>query len=292
MNRRRIVAAVALLAGILVTPASAQFNTAFNHLKCYKINGDAFLTNLIVDNQFGRERIFKLKPVLLCAPTRKICCQGQATSTHDTTCVQIPCPPDHSLNQPAPVDHFKCYKILPKDCIGFNTTVATDCPAVGKFVKNFFAVDLTDQFHTEPNVAVGAPQILCAPVLKVVVRPSTTTTVTTIQTTTTTTTTTTLPCRDVAQPGQPPMCAGTCPPGSGLECVFIPSNSQCTCEIPCAPQGPVPQTCNNQFCPNAGQQCIPNATSPCSCCYPPGFPCTAGSDCCSGACNAATLACQ
>jgi hypothetical protein len=182
------------------------------------------------------------------------------------------------------VPHFKCYKIGVKTCTDAAGTVV-DCSTITKFAKNTIQMNLHDQFGNE-TVFLGAPKLLCAPVVKQIVGQTTTTA--TIQTTTSTTvstTTTTIPCRDISQPGTPAVCAGDCPPGTGLACVFIPGGLGCTCELPCALQGPVPQVCNNQFCPKAGQQCLTTAVNPCGCCYPPaGGPCASASDCCFGNC--------
>lgn len=277
--------AATLLALGLAAPAAAQFDPAFNHLKCYRIRpqpgtSGGVVKTLLAENQFGRERIVKLTPVLLCAPTKKICCSNAADVPG---CTQVSCPPDPTPNQPAAVDHFKCYKIGVKFC----DQASAACTTLAKAPKGIPAT-LVNQFGTE-KVLIGPAKLLCTPVLKII---DTTSTTTSTQTTTTeSTTTTTLPCRDVAQPGQAPMCAGSCPVGSGLECVFIGGTVGCTCEIPCALTAPAPQTCNMQFCPKAGQQCIPTAVNPCGCCFPSGGPCTTASDCCSGVCMA-TNACQ
>jgi hypothetical protein len=265
-----LVAGLARSAAAQGTACTTPNDPACNHLKCYQISDKPSTvvskTPIVqLDNQFGREVLFRLQPVLLCVPSQKACCNA-------TGCSVANCRPNPV---PAPgLPHFKCYKIKAKTCPN------GDCATLANFAKGKIAVNLLDQFGQELNVAVGKPVILCAPVLKTVVGASTTTTQTT--TTITQTTTTTMPCRDVAQPGTPPMCAGDCHPGSGLQCVFIPSAGTCNCEIPCALQG---TTCNNQFCPNATQQCVSNAVIPCGCCNLPGASCTAGSDCCSGTCN-------
>jgi len=288
MLRRSVQFGLAALVLGLAPSAVAQFDPQHNHLKCYRIKGKPIAVNLQLDNQFDRERVVQLTPVLLCAPTQKTCCAPGATAA--TPCQPIPCPADPSPNQPAPVDHFKCYKVKPTQCL--SPTTVNDCATPGRFPKNVFEVTLTDQFHTE-DVVVGLPQLLCTPVLKAVVRPTSTTTTSTTTTTicanppcVPTTTTTTIPCRNTAAAGQPPMCAGDCPPQ--LACVFISSTGQCMCETPCALSG---TACNQQFCPNAVQKCQPNATNPCGCCNFPGAPCSTGTDCCSGTCMA-TLTCQ
>ncbi|TMA39050.1 MAG: hypothetical protein E6J79_04635, partial [Deltaproteobacteria bacterium] len=95
----RLALAAGLIAGMLVTPASAQFSPQFNHLKCYKIKDTKVVQGVIADNQFGRERIFKLIPQLLCLPTRKLCCANPT----DPSCQPVPCPSDPTQFQPAPV---------------------------------------------------------------------------------------------------------------------------------------------------------------------------------------------
>jgi hypothetical protein len=284
---RPVSLACALLALGLASPAAAQFDPAFNHLKCYRIKpkpgtSGSIVKTLIAENQFGRERIVKLVPFFLCAPTKKTCCSNPPNVPG---CNPVPCQPDPLPTQPAPVDHFKCYKIGVKPC----DQASAACTTLAKAAKAIPAT-LINQFGTE-EVLIGPAKMLCTPVLKILQTPTTSTTVTTTTTVQQTTTTSTLPCRDISQPGQALMCAGSCPPGLGLECVFVPGIG-CTCELGCALQGPAPQTCNMQFCPKAGQQCIPNAVNPCGCCYPPGAgPCTANADCCSGNCDVANQVC-
>jgi len=276
MTFHKLAPLAAAVIGIgLAGPAAAQFDPAFNHLKCYRIKGPRVEKVFLAENQFGRERIVKLTPLFLCTPTKKICCSNPATVAG---CDQVPCLADPTPNQPAAVDHFKCYKIGVKFC----DPSSVACTTLAKAPKGIQAT-LVNQFGTE-DVLIGPAKMLCTPVLKIVTTNTTTTTQTTTTITqTTTTTTTTIPCRDVAQPGMAPMCAGDCP--APLACVFV-SAVGCTCEIPCALQG---ATCNNQFCPKAGQQCIANATSQCGCCFPQiGTPCTADSDCCFGNCMGGT----
>lgn len=271
---RALLAATAL--ATLAAPASAQFDPAFNHLKCYRIKGKAITKTLVLENQFGREKVVKLTPYLLCTPTKKTCCANPATVAG---CTPVPCPPDPTPNQPDAVDHYKCYKIAARYC----APVAGAPPCTSLAAMPPTLVTLVDQFVTE-QTRVGRPQILCAPVLKRVDSPTTTST-----TTTSTTTTTTTPCRDQSQPGTPPMCGGACPTGSGLACVFIPGVG-CTCELPC--ELLTSGACSMQFCPKAGQQCLSTPTNPCGCCYPPGAgPCTSAADCCSGVCTASGV-CQ
>lgn len=276
MYMLRFPLAAGVLVGLLATPALAQFDTAHNHLKCYAIRGPAIKGKWMLQNQFGREVIFKIQPKLLCAPTQKTCCDPAAVAAG---CQAVPCQPDPV--PPNPVHHYKCYRITFRQCTAADTICATPTPKVPKGI----VVDLFSQFGSELNVSVGRPQLLCAPVQKVRVDQTTSTTTSTTVVQTTSTTTTTLQCRDVAPAGQPPMCAGPCPTGTGLECVFVPLVG-CTCEIGCALEGPAPQTCNMQFCPNAVQQCQPTATNPCGCCGLVNAPCVAGADCCSGTCAA------
>ena len=250
LTRSSFLATAVVVLG-LVAPAAAQFNPSFNHLKCYQIKGQPIQKTIVVDTQFGRERLVKLVPFLLCTPAHKTCC-GNPPATPG--CQVVPCDSDKSQFQPAPVDHFKCYKIGVKTCTDAGGT-PVDCSTVTKFVKGAIQVDLQDQFDHETTF-VGPPRLLCTPVRKTVI--GTTTTVPT----TTTSTTTTIPCHNGAQPGTAPMCTGDCPPGSGLQCVFIPTLNACRCEIPCAQQAD--GTCNG-FCPNAGEACLPDALVPCHC---------------------------
>ena len=276
MVLRRMALAVTLLA--FAVPAAAQFNPGFNHLKCYRIRGKALTKTLMVENQFGRELVAKLSPYLLCTPTKKTCCSNPASVPG---CVPVACPRDPTPNQPDAVDHYKCYKIAAKYCVP--VAGAAPCSKLSGAMPPT-VVTLLDQF-TQEQTPVGRPQILCAPVLKRVDSPTTTTTTSSP----TTSTTTTLPCRDLSQPGTPPMCGGSCPTGTGLACVYIGGAVGCTCELGCALD--TSGVCNQQFCPKAGQQCVSTPTNPCGCCYPPNGPCATAADCCSGVCTASG-ACQ
>jgi hypothetical protein len=229
MAKRALIGAVAgVVIGFVAIPARAQFDPAHNHLKCYKIAGPAIKKKVLADNQFGTELIVKLTPQLLCVPTQKSCC---ANPPNTPGCQPTGCAPDPSLNQPAPADHFKCYKIMAKVCLDPPT-----CNQLERFNNKTFAVHLEDQFGSQ-DVDVGNPQLLCAPVLKVVTRPTTTTT-TGLPTTTTTgvpTTTTTTSTTSTTNP--PPVCdngfpCGNC--GNGicrLRCGPDPQHH--TCEPTC-----------------------------------------------------------
>jgi hypothetical protein len=250
------VAAAGTLASALASPAAAQFDPQHNHLKCYKIGGPAFLTRVQLDNQFGREIVAKLVPQFLCVPTQKTCCDPQKPG-----CVPLAtgCPPDPSPNQPAPVDHFKCYKIAAKQCDLNDPTLVDPCTRLsGKFVKT--PVDLLDQFHPELNVTVGVPKMLCVPVVKT---PKNTTTT---HPPPTTTSTTIEGCRPDA--GQPPTCAGPCP-NLGEVCVNrTPGTVDCGC-VPdtqvCAAQQAT--ACASGRCTRVDQQCVFDGTA-CACTPP------------------------
>jgi len=268
------VAAIGVLTGGLATPASAQFDPLHNNLKCYKITGGVLTVNLQLDNQFGRERVAHLVPQFLCAPTQKTCCAAGATTT---VCQPIPCPAEPSTNQPAAVDHFKCYKIQVKEC----TPTATndfDCSKLtGRFppAPPAITATLVDQFHTE-NVTLSKPKMLCVPVLKI--RQGTTTT-----TATTSTTTTTRVCG--LQNGNPPVCGGDCP--TLQTCLWTGTMCMCS-DTPCQLTG---ATCGG-LCPSPQQQCHSPGTNPCTCCFNPGVPCTTDGQCCSNSCNASTMVCD
>src|SRR5581483_5392080 len=216
-----VVLLAGLLLGTIATAARAQgipgaactqpLDPACNHLKCYQIKDKAIVGTtpksalLQVDNQFGRELIYRLQPVLLCLPTQKACCNAAGQ------CSPANCQPNPV---PAPgLPHFKCYRIKVKTC----PTVPCDPTTVAKFAKGKL-VDLRDQFGFEPSVAVGNPVLFCAPVDKHVVGDSTTTTTT--STTTSSTTTTTIICHFDSSPGVN-RCVGPCPPNA-------PAGSQCT----------------------------------------------------------------
>ncbi len=65
------IIAAGLIVGALATPASGQFDPLHNNLKCYKIKGPSLAVSLQLDNQFSRERVFKLVPQFLCLPTAR-----------------------------------------------------------------------------------------------------------------------------------------------------------------------------------------------------------------------------
>jgi hypothetical protein len=273
MSRSRVPIAslTTLIAIAFAIPAAAQgtacttpFDPACTHLKCYQIKDKPSTVVskspvLQLDNQFGREVVYRLQAVLLCVPTLKSCC-----------CPGLPncpagasgCSPSNCLPNPVPappLPHFKCYKIKAKQCL------AADCTAFTKFAKTKF-VNLRTQFGQELNVPVGNPRLICAPALKEVVGETTTTTVTT--TTTTSTTTTTICHFDPTSPtGCVGQCPATAPPGS--QCVRI-APDKCDCVAP-------PVCCE---CPGAG-------------CFDTNGQCPAGCFGVAGAdCNAATGHCQ
>jgi hypothetical protein len=264
----RLALVAGLLVSVLMTPAAAQFDPQFNHLKCYQIKDKVVVKTLIAQNQFGQERIAKLIPQLLCLPTKKICCGGNPTKVNPCP-QQIPCPPDPT---PAvPVNHFKCYKIAVKTCV-----IPTDpaCAQVAAFKKKQIFVNLLDQFGLEQDVLVGPPRYLCAPVLKTVVSGVTTTTttvvptttITTTTTTTTITTTTTLPCHGPDAAG---MCSGFCPPGLTCEATG-PQTCNCVDDgAVCHIGGPAP--CGG-FCPNTVQHCTQTPGTTICECNPPNPP--------------------
>ncbi|HYS04861.1 MAG TPA: IPTL-CTERM sorting domain-containing protein [Candidatus Dormibacteraeota bacterium] len=105
------------------------------HLKCYDIAGPAPNPPVHVDltSEFGLE-----KNVLVGAP-QKLCVPALKEVVFPTP---IPAPP----GPPPPAPHYTCY-----------TIAGAAPPAV---------VDLQTQFGIEPSVAVGPPQLLCAPTLK------------------------------------------------------------------------------------------------------------------------------
>lgn len=264
--RVRLVLAAGLLVAAIARSVAAQpqatactnpLDPACNHLKCYQIK-DTPITGtgqlLQVDNQFGREAIFRLQPVFLCLPTQKSCCNA-------TGCSPGNCPPNPV---PAPgLPHFKCYKIKVKTCSDINCTTLT------KFAKGKL-VNLRDQFGQELNVSVGNPKLFCAPVEKVVVGQTTTTS------TSSTTTTTIRQCGNTAPTGSAPMCSGDCPVATD-KCLFnagvcecVPQTTMCMgTAVPCA-----------GLCPNATDVCaVPPGATACSCftpCQQSAFPACGG----------------
>ena len=83
------VIAAGLIVGTLATPAAAQFDPLHNNLKCYQIKSASTTKTIVAVNQFGKEALFRLQPVLLCLPTQKICCKDDTVS--DQGCVQVAC---------------------------------------------------------------------------------------------------------------------------------------------------------------------------------------------------------
>lgn len=202
MIQRRAALACLVVAMALAAPARGQFSPMFDHLECRKITGPVLLATLVFDNQFGRELSVKMKPALLCAPTEKTCCAAGSVNCSAV----VPCPPSPSPNQPAPVDHFKCYVVHPKNCVGFNASIPGNCPSFGP--QSPVVVHLNDQFGTQVNVKLGASKLFCAPVQKFVG---------------------TIPCTSITiTGGNTAVCgAGQCPPG--MFCAKNSTNTACQC---------------------------------------------------------------
>src|SRR5262245_25151527 len=235
------------------TACTSPLDPACNHLKCYKIKdkplvGTAPGTALLqVDNQFGRELVFRLQPVMLCVPSLKSCCVNGAA------CSPTACQPNPV---PAPgVPHYKCYKIKAKTCPN------GDCTKLTTFPKTI-QVLLRDQFGPEGPLSVGPPQMFCAPVSKTVVgQPTTTTSTSTTVTTTTSTSTTTTPNFCHLDPATN-ACTGICPAGAppGSQCTKL-ATGKCGCVAP-----PVCCECSGRACFNTNGQCptgcstVPNST--------------------------------
>lgn len=269
----RLALATSLLVATLAAPAAAQapgtactspLDPACNHLKCYQI-ADKPITGKVpllqLDNQFGREVVFRLQPVFLCVPTLKSCCIAGAN-----------CSPSNCKPNPVPapaLPHYKCYKIKAKTCVNAN------CATLANFSKGT-QVLLRDQFGSEGPLALGPPKMLCAPASKIVVGQTTTTSTT--STTTTTSTTIPLGCHlDAASNACGGPCPATAPPGS--KCELLPSG-KCGCVAP-----PVCCECQGAACFNTNGQCptgcttVPNGscnsvTGACSCglCRDPASP--------------------
>jgi hypothetical protein len=275
MSRGHVTVAVlaGLIAGSFATSASAQtactqpFDPACNHLKCYQIKDPASTIVskspvLRLDNQFGREVIYRLQPVMLCVPTLKACCNAGGCSPANCNANPVPAPP---------LPHFKCYKIKAKTCVD------PLCAKVGAFPKGTL-VNLRDQFGQELNVPVGQPRMICAPAIKEHVGATTTTslpvqtTTTTVTTTTTSSTTTTLPCH--FDPSSPTHCSGPCPAGTppGSQCVqTAPGKCDCLQQPVCCECGAAGCFDINGQCPAGcfgvpGATCNP-ATGNCGCGY-------------------------
>jgi len=200
---QRRAALPSLLAVIaFAAPARGQFSTQFDHLECKKIAGPVISATIVLDHQFGRELSVKMKPQLLCAPTEKTCC---AVGSVNCSAV-VPCPPSPSTNQPAPVDHFKCYLVHPKTCVGFNPSIPGNCPSLGSPPPTI--VHLNDQFGSQVNIKLGPSKLFCVPVQKFVG---------------------TIPCSSITiTGGNTAVCnAGTCPPG--MFCAKNSTNTACQC---------------------------------------------------------------
>lgn len=294
-----LLAAFALPAAAQGTPVActSPLDPACNHLKCYQIKDKPSTVIskspvLQIDNQFGREVIYRLQPVLLCVPSQKSCCcpgpscaPGAVQGCFPSNCQPNPNPPG------APgLPHFKCYKIKAKAC-----TTATCATVSGIPATKGVLVNLRDQFGQELNVPVGKPVMLCAPADKQVVGQTTTTVTTTTQTTTTT-----IICHFDSSPTVNG-CVGPCPPNApaGSQCVqtgpgkcdCIPPPVCCQCNGASGPAcfdttNPCPAGClavPNSDCDPVTRQCtcgfcIDNGTCsgiPCS----PSQPCPVGTTC-------------
>src|SRR5213593_4220637 len=152
----RVVLAAGLLVGLATraapqTACTSPLDPACNHLKCYQISDKPSTVVHVdktpvvqIDNQFGREVLYRLQPVLLCVPSKKSCCCPGTSScpAGATGCSAANCQPN-PVNAPG-LPHFKCYKVKAKTC------PTPDC-ATAKPV-NFpkgTAVNLRDQFGQE-----------------------------------------------------------------------------------------------------------------------------------------------
>jgi len=297
MSKRPVRLALATIAVVSVaTFAAAQapgtactrpLDPACTHLKCYQIKDDPITAKaplLQLDNQFGREVVFRLQPVFLCVPTRKSCCVAGGD------CSPSNCKPDPVAAPPPP--HYKCYKVKVKTC------AEPTCASLAKFSKGTQVI-LRDQFGDEGPIALGPPKMLCAPASKIVVGETTTTTTTsstsitttstssstTIITTTTSTPTTTLPCHfDATANACTGSCPATAPPGS--ECALLTSG-QCGCVAP-------PWCCE---CPTPSGSTCQDSTLPCPamCNTIPNASCNASGTCGCGFCRdpaSPTLSCS
>ena len=206
----RVLASSAFL--LLTRPVAAQFDAQHDHLTCYRIKGARITTSAVLDNEFGHEDVVQLTPALLCTPTAK-------TVT----------PPGADPLPPAPVRHFKCYKVR---------RVKGARPR---------SVRLTDQFGTEV-VTVKDRQLFCTPVDADLMLPTTTT----VTTTTVTTTSVTIPVV-LCNGGAPaPSCGGTCP--SGYTCVATQVGGGFNPGCGCFPTGVT--ACGSATFPQCGGACL------------------------------------
>jgi hypothetical protein len=260
IRRMSSLAASALLACLNAAPAAAQFDPLHNHLVCHQMGGAPIHVRFRLDDQFGTALATLLKPAYLCLPTQKTCCDpGQPA------CREIPCPPDPSPNQPAPVDHFKCYWLL-----GVTKCVDPNCVNLDQFPHLATIVDLADQLKSELNKHVASkPKLLCLPVLKEIpgaTTTSSTTTSTSVTTTTSTSTTsTTVPCH--LDESAAPVCTGSCPTS---DTVCVADALGCNCH-PIAEQCAGSVTACAGLCRNPGAVCGDNPlTGLCGCFIPCG----------------------
>lgn len=156
---------MAVAAALVATTTAAQLDPERNHLTCYPVKGETIRRTVTLENDLGTESIASLKPVQICAPTRKT---AQPAGTDPLPGIGVP--------------YFTCYKFKVK----------------GKRAKR--PLTLTDQFGTV-EVTVARPNLLCAPA--VIGDGGTTTTTTTGAATTTlpaTTSTTATPTTTTAAP--------------------------------------------------------------------------------------------
>jgi hypothetical protein len=259
-----VVAMPAAAQGVTGTACTTPFDPACNHLKCYQIKDkpSTIVSKspvLQLDNQFGREVVYRLQPVLLCVPTQKsCCCPGSPGCVAGATgCSVNNCAPNPV---PAPaLPHFKCYKIKAKTCPNGDCATLASSAAVLKGTL----VNLRDQFGQELNVPVGNPKLICAPADKQVVGHTTSTTTTTTTTTITQTTTTTIICHFDSNPAVNG-CVGPCPPTApaGAQCQLT-GPGKCDCVLPpvCCECPGVPCFNTNGQCPAA---CTATANSTCN----------------------------
>src|SRR2546428_1552787 len=105
MSRMRLpflfaVVLVASLAGSAAAQGTACLtpnDPACNHLKCYQISDKpstvvSKVPVVQLDNQFGKEVVFRLQPVLLCVPSQKSCCDSAGANCSPMRCLPNPVP--------------------------------------------------------------------------------------------------------------------------------------------------------------------------------------------------------
>jgi hypothetical protein len=131
----------------LCNPVQKNSEPIFNkaaHLQCYSTTGPPVNKVVVVQNQFGSQRLMVGAPRRLCVPSKKERLRG-------TNLVGVQIKPKKFAKIAVPIDHYQCYGVTALTPIRARQQPGT--------------ITLTDEFG-QASVALGAPFEICAPAQK------------------------------------------------------------------------------------------------------------------------------